>query len=135
MWLCILWDKDNILILRPRILHTSCCLPTPLTTNQGEPQPWNHSDLKSKDGNGSGFDPPRPAPFRDLPKKTRLLPRPICFNGYPFNPTCRIPDGYPTRFFFSLNFMQWAEAQKPEGEVPATRHQSSLGPLGLKLKN
>ena len=38
-------------------------------------------------------------------------------------------------FFFPLNFMQWAEAQKQEGEVPATRHQSSLGPLGWKLKN
>ena len=46
----------------------------------------------------------RPAPFRDPPQKTRLLPRPVCFNGYPFNPTCWIPDGYPTRFFFFIKF-------------------------------
>ena len=95
-------------------------------------------NITDKDGNGSGFDLPRPqpAPFRDPFQKTRLLSCPICFNGYPFNPTRRIPN--PTRpdlifiylFFFPLNFMQWAEAQKQEGEVPATRHQSSLGPLG-----
>ena len=86
-------------------------------------------NITDKDGNGSGFDLPRPqpAPFRDPFQKTRLLSYPICFNGYPFNPT-RL-DFY-FYFFFPLNFMQWAEAQKQEGEVPATRHQSSLGPLG-----
>ena len=40
---------------------------------------------------------PRPDPFRYPPKKTRLLPRPACFNGYPFNPPWRVPDS--TQFF------------------------------------
>jgi hypothetical protein len=38
---------------------------------------------------GSGFAPSRPdsTHLDTRPKKTRLLPRPACFNGYLFDPT------------------------------------------------
>jgi hypothetical protein len=53
---------------------------------------------------GSGFARPAPTPTRleTRPKKTRLLPRPVCFNGYPFNPPRRVPD--PTQIFFFFFF-------------------------------
>jgi hypothetical protein len=50
-----------------------------------------------RDGNGAewvGFRPAplRSDPFRDPPQKNLFTACPVCFNGYPFNPTRRVPD-------------------------------------------
>ena len=47
--------------------------------------------LGIRDGNGAVWVGFRPVPFKNPFQKNHLTSHPACFNGYPFNPTRRVP--------------------------------------------